>query len=710
MTRNPAEPSLETTPSNPQTSPGDSPDRKETTETTSASSSTAAKALAAAGDAASARDVGALDDAALAAQKKLGSHQKSLVERLIYGPAPDPDEFRSGKAFSTGGAKRSQPIMERALDCLRKGEAFTADRKLSSLLRDQISEEKAYGFTVPKEFGGLEGSYPELAIFEEELAANGLGALAVEISGELTIGAGSLQAYGTAEQKKLFLPMIAEGRLMGFGLTEVKVGVNAKKVQAYVELDEESDCWRLHAEGDRSKLYITNATYDSLVGIVARVGKGGRKVGLFVLQLPPADIEDGSDHSFKCESSGVDAFVSNFNSKLTFKNFPIPRDNQIQADGVEVLFYCLRMGRCMLASMAAGYQRMFAADAAYYAQRRDGVGGPVIKHELPRLALGKMLGGALQSRALSHLSLEQDAAGVDLAGLRDLTKSAASGTSMESLVACERVLGGRTFQNSSRVSEARPNIHVFGVVEGEDDLILMGMVKDITGNFVEDHLAGLLGVLQSINQDAEGNPLPAAERILRITPSTFLKYPGRVFTAKFRILKQPTFWKMAGWVAKNSLLELLHLPGKLWPAAWSARYANLPEDLRSYAKYAERKLRRQRWVYLIVNSFYQLELTRAQLPLQRFGKRIEHLVSILAVCHHAADKDPSQVRTAALQAQLLQDKAKSMRLVRDLRSLERLRKHVRGVARDIEKGEASLLENVAPQPFGHPWKGAHKKG
>jgi hypothetical protein len=56
-----------------------------------------------------------------------------------------------------------------------------------------------------------------------------------------------------------------------------------------------------------------------------------------------------------------------------------------------------------------------------------------------------MLGGALQSRALSHLSLQQDADGVDLAGLRDLTKSAAAGTALARLVACERVLGGRSF-------------------------------------------------------------------------------------------------------------------------------------------------------------------------------------------------------------------------------------------------------------------------
>src|SRR5262245_10106148 len=186
---------------------------------------TATKALAAAGDLESARDVGAIDAAAAAAQKKLGKSKRSLVERLIYGPAPSAAELQSGARATKDAAARGQAIVREALACLRRGEAFTADGKLSGALRAAVAKEKAYGFTVPAEFGGLAASYAELAVTEEELAANGLGALAVEVSGELTIGAGSLLAYGTDAQKKTFLPLIAEGQLMGFALTEVKIGV-----------------------------------------------------------------------------------------------------------------------------------------------------------------------------------------------------------------------------------------------------------------------------------------------------------------------------------------------------------------------------------------------------------------------------------------------------------------------------------------------------
>ncbi len=675
-------------------------------EQTATQASTAAQALAAAGDTQSAQDVSALDSSALGAQKKLGTTRSSLVERLIYGPLPQPTELQSGTAISKQENASGKKVVDAAMACLSAGTAFEGDRRLSKELRATVASEKAYGFTVPVEYGGAGASYPELALTEEELSVNGLGALAVEISGELTIGAGSLLAYGTSEQKSTYLPMIAEGQLMGFGLTEVGVGVNAKKVQAYVELDEANDCYRLHATGPRNKLWITNATHGGLVGLVARIGKGGKKVGLFVTHLPESDVTeaDGKGYEFWCRPTRSDAFMSNFNTRLSFDNFPIPRQNEIQADGVEVLFYCLRMGRCMLASMSAGYQRMFAKDAAHYATQRVGVGGKVIKHELPRLNLGTILGGALQSRALSHLSLKQDADGVDLAGLRDLTKSAASCTANESLIACERVLGGRSFDNGSRVSEARPNVHVFGIVEGEDNLILMGMVKDITAKFTDQYMAGMLGVISSINLGPDGKPVDREKRILKIMPGEMLKHPIRCATATMRLLGNKSFWGLKAWIIRNAIADVLRLPGRLIPTALLPRYSSLPKGLRGFARYAERKLRQRRWTYLGLNLFFQLELTRAQIPLQRFGKTVEHLTSILVLCHHASQHDESQQRVARLQCQLLKNKFEGIPILSGLFEMQRTRDMIADVGTDIEKGKSSLLDGVEAQPFAHDWE------
>lgn len=677
----------------------------------SSAGSTAAKALAAAGDVESARDVGALDDAAKQAAARLGRNKTGLVQRLIYGPAPRPAELQGGAEAAARAGSSGKPIVDQALACLLRGEAFTADGRLSAALRAAVAKEKAYGFTVPAEFGGLDGRYVELALVEEELAANGLGPLAVEISGVLTIGAGSLLGYGTHEQKRTFLPLVAEGELMAFGLTEVGIGVNAKKVRAYVEPDPATGGFRLFAAGDRNKLWITNARHGAIVGIVARLGKDGRQVGLFVLRLPERDVTaaDGLGYEFSCTSSNSGVFAANWNARLHFVDFPVAKDQQIPADGVEVLFYCLRMGRCMLAAMSSGYQRMFAADAAAYAIARDGVGGPVIKHELPRQHLGRMLGGALQSRALSHLSLEQDAQGVDLAGLRDLTKSAAATSAIESLISCERVLGGRSFDRSSRVHEARGNMHVFGVVEGEDDLILMGMVKDVTDAFTERYMAGLLGVIQSVNNGPDGKPLPPAQRLLRLSPRAFLREPKRCGQATWRVLQQRSFWHLVGWTAKNALSEALRLPLALVPSWLLPRYRSLPGPLRRYARFAERRLRWLRWANLGINAWFQLELTRAQIPLQRLGKVIEQLVTMLALCHHAAKQDDSQRHVAALQCEQLATRVRGTRLLLGLPQMDRLRRLVAQVGDDVEQGRCSLLTGVAAQPYAHPFDKPERK-
>lgn len=678
----------------------------------STAASTAAQALAAAGDAQQAQDVAALDDSAAAAQRRLGASKRGLVERLVYGPAPKPEELGSGTKIGSSPTKAGKAVIDAALGCLAKGQAFEADKKLSTELRSAIAEASGYAYTVPSDFNGAGEDYGSLAIVEEELAANGLGALSVEVSGELTIGAGSLLAYGTDTQKSTFLPMLSEGRLMAFALTEVGVGVNAKKVQAYVELDEENDCYRLHATGPRAKMYITNATHGALAGLVARIGKNGKKVGLFIVELPETDVAVGdsgpdgapTDWGFSCHSTEVSAFVSNHNSRMEFENFPIPRQNQIEADGVEVLFYCLRMGRCMLAAMSAGYQRMMATDAAYFARLRSGVGGKVIKHELPRLNLGTVLGGALQARSLSHLSLQQDADGVDLAGLRDLTKSAASGTAMESQAATEHVLGGRTFHGSQRVSDSRANMHVFGIVEGEDDLILMGMVKDVTGRFTERYMAGMLGVIQSINVDGAGNRMSADQTILRIGPMETLKYPGRVLKATLRLAINPSFYALVAWIVFNAVFDVLRLPMRLVPSSLHPRYRKLPARLRGHARWAERKLRFTRWQNLGLNLWFQLELTRAQIPLQRLGKTIEHLTSMVALCYHASHQDITQQRVADLQCRRLRTKLRSIRILSDLIGMERLRRVVAEVGSDLEFGRSTLIQKIKPEMFAMPWE------
>lgn len=666
------------------------------------STSTTAAVLEAAGDHESAADINALDSAALAAERKLTSTRKSLVERLIYGPAPDAEELQAGGRMAAA-LDKPHSVLAAALRTQDEGQAYTSEGKISAEIRAAVAAEGAYGLTVPQAYGGREESYAQLAHVLEALSANGLGPLAVELSGQLTIGAGALLGFGTDAQQGTYLPMVAKGTLMAFALTEVGTGVNAKKIQAYVETDASGD-YRLFADGPRNKLWITSARHGGLVAVAARIGRTGRELGLFVTQLPEADVHNAEDGSeFRCEPSGVDAFTANVNSRLHFWNYRIPAKNRIPGDGVEVLFYSLRLGRCMLAAMSAGYQRMLAVDSTHYASERRGVGGPVIKHELPQFAIGRMLGGSLQSRALSYLALTQDAAGANLAGLRDITKSAAADCGNESMRASEHVMGGRAFDTNSRVNKARANMHLFGIVEGEDDMIRMGMVRDITSAFVERYLAPLLGTLQKANVDKAGNPLLADQRILRLGLGEVIRSPARSMGILARIALEPTAYRLAGWMVSNAALDIGRFFARLIPALAPTGQQQLPEQLRAHMRFAEAELQKVRWRYLRLTLTFQLELASAQLALQRLGLQIEHLVSMAAICNHAAVQDESQWRIAHLRCLVLREQVETLSAGLRTRNLRRLRQATENVARDLTGGTTSMFSGLDPAPYSHPF-------
>lgn len=667
--------------------------------------SAAVEALIAAGDGKQAEDIAGLEAANTGVQNKLKITRSSLVERMIYGPPPDIAELCSGAdSMMNSGHTATDKILDTSLRLLAGGQAFSSDGKISTKLREAIAADGAYGFTIPVEYGGLGLDYSQLACLEESFAANGLGALAVEVSGQLTIGSSSLLGYGTDEQRSTFLPLIAKGDLIAFALTEVGVGVNAKGIQAWVDRDDVNDCWRLNAEGACNKLYITSATHGGLAAIVARKGKDSREIGLFIVRFPDTDVD--AEYGFTCESSNVSAFGQNINSRLSFRNFPIPFDQEIEGDGVEVLFYCLRMGRCMLAAQCAGFQRMMASDAYHYAQQRNGVGGKVIKHELPRFGIAKILGGALTAQALAHLSLVQDANNVDLAGLRDLTKSASANRTLESLIACERVMGGRSLDNNSQITAARPTIHAFGIVEGEDDLIRLGMIKDLTANFTADYLQGLLKVLKDINTGPEERNRPDDQYIHRLGIASLIQHPRRVLSAVVNLVTNSGVWRLATWIIRNGLQDLVSLPVKLVPARLLPRYKQLPGRLGEYLRFSERGLRRCRWHYLLLNIFYQLELTRAQIPMQRLGKRIELLMSMAVICAHASRLDTSTQNIAEFQAELIKGELRGLTGPGNIRSMEKLRASLTKMEADLQDGKCTLLDNVQPQAHAHPWEEA----
>src|SRR3954453_17898489 len=81
-----------------------------------------------------------------------------------------------------------------------------------------------FGLPIPEEHGGMGGDYFALCIVLEELARVD-SSVAITLEAAVSLGAMPILRFGTAEQRREWLPRLCAGSLIGaFGLTEPGAG------------------------------------------------------------------------------------------------------------------------------------------------------------------------------------------------------------------------------------------------------------------------------------------------------------------------------------------------------------------------------------------------------------------------------------------------------------------------------------------------------
>ena len=108
------------------------------------------------------------------------------------------------------------------------------------------------GIEIPEEFGGQGGTFFQSVLAVEELAAvDPSAALIVDVQNTLVINA--LLRWGSAEQKRTYLPRLAKDTVGAYALSEAASGSDAFALQTRASGD--GDGFRISGR----KLWITNA-------------------------------------------------------------------------------------------------------------------------------------------------------------------------------------------------------------------------------------------------------------------------------------------------------------------------------------------------------------------------------------------------------------------------------------------------------------------
>lgn len=315
-----------------------------------------------------------------------------------------------------------------------------------------LKQHKFFGLNIPKEYGGLGFS----ALMNHKVIQK-LASLSSVVSSTVGVPnslgpAELLMHYGTEEQKRHYLPRLADGReIPCFALTGPFAGSDATSIPDYgiVCKGEWQGQEVLGIRLTLNKRYITLAPVATLIGVAFRMydpdGLLGdqRDIGIS-LALMPRDVP------------GLQIGRRHFPLNTTFQNGPVvgkdiflPLSQLIggpayAGQGWRMLMECLSIGRSItLPSSGSGGAKLAAVAVGAYARIRKQFGLSVGRFEGVEEALARMAGKAYALSALAQATAAAVARGENPAVPSTIAKYHCTEMAREVARDAMDVLGGK---------------------------------------------------------------------------------------------------------------------------------------------------------------------------------------------------------------------------------------------------------------------------
>ncbi len=183
--------------------------------------------------------------------------------------------------------------------------------------------------TMPEEYGGAGADRLYSVAQMEEIARAGVSGIGFGLHSEIV--APYILHYGTEEQKKKYLPLLATGEMVGaIAMSEPAAGSDLQGVKTTAIKSADGSHYLLNG----SKTFITNGWHADLVIVVAKTdpAAGAKGTSLFLVERGMEGFSKGK----RLKKLGMKAQDT---SELFFDNVKVPAENLLGGEGKG--FICL---------------------------------------------------------------------------------------------------------------------------------------------------------------------------------------------------------------------------------------------------------------------------------------------------------------------------------------------------------------------------------
>jgi glutaryl-CoA dehydrogenase len=331
----------------------------------------------------------------------------------------------------------------------------------------QLGDLGCFGPTIPVEYGGGGLDYISYGLMMQELERGDSGVRSTaSVQGSLVMF--PIHAYGSEEQRKKYLPKLANGDWLGcFGLTEPNHGSDPSGMLS--NFKDAGD----HVVLNGSKMWISNAPY-SQVAVVWAKDEEGNVRGLI--------LERGMRGFTTPTTHGKWSLRASATGELVFDNVQVPKENILpNVKGLKGPLSCLTKARYGIAWGSVGAAMDCYDTALRYSKERIQFGKPIGGFQLQQKKLAEMITEITKAQLLNWR----------LGVLMNENKVTPAQVSMAKRNGCEiasnicrdarQILGGMGISGEYSVMRHMMNLESVLTYEGTHDIHLLITGQDVTG-------------------------------------------------------------------------------------------------------------------------------------------------------------------------------------------------------------------------------------
>jgi butyryl-CoA dehydrogenase len=325
------------------------------------------------------------------------------------------------------------------------------------------------GVVFPTELGGAGLDYLSYVIAVEELAR-------IDASVAITLLAHTLCAshifnFGSAEQKKRYLPALARGESLGaWALTEPGAGSDAAGMKTRATSDESG--WTLNGE----KIFTTNGSFAKTFVVMAStdMSKGAKGISAFIVD----GNTPGLSRAKRLEKLG---FNSSDTAGLILDNARIAKEllmGEVNA-GFRQVMGVLDGGRIGVAAMSVGIGRACLEESVSYAKNRRQFNQPIADFQAIQWMLSEMATEVDAARLLVYRAARMKDEGERCTKEASMAKLFASKTAVKAATKAVQVHGGYGYIKEYPVERYFRDAKLCEIGEGTTEIQKMVIAREV---------------------------------------------------------------------------------------------------------------------------------------------------------------------------------------------------------------------------------------